>query len=69
MSGDAMGVILVIVLGGLVVPVVLLLSAALFEVVVASWALGRYGYDGASHALQRLTHRSGAHGLHPSHRH
>lgn len=45
MFGDALGVMVVLLLGGLLVPIVLLLAAAVFDLIVVAWALVRRWHD------------------------
>lgn len=64
MADDSFGVILILVLGGLVVPIALLIAAAVLDVILVAWSLARTGYDGVAHAathvhLPRPVHRLG----------
>lgn len=58
MTGDSLGVMLVLTLGGLVIPIAMLLMAAIIEVVALVWALFRYWHDDLTPALVRFTERT-----------
>jgi hypothetical protein len=67
MASESLGVILVLTLGGLVIPIAMLFVAALVEVIVAGWALLRLGHDALPPGLVRFLHgtRLAAPGAHP----
>lgn len=56
MASESLGVILVLTLGGLVIPIAMLFMAAIIEVIVAGWALLRMGHDAFPPALVRFLH-------------
>ena len=58
MTGDSLGVMLVLTLGGLVIPIAMLLMAAMIEVIALVWALFRYWHDDLTPALVRLAGRT-----------
>jgi hypothetical protein len=62
MTGDALGVMLVVVLGGLVMPIGLLLLAALIDVLVVAWSVVRFGFDWGSHRTPGGPLRPSPHG-------
>ncbi len=57
MFGDALGVMLVLLLGGLLMPIALLLTAAVFDILVVAWALFRSWHDDMWPALARSARR------------
>ncbi|MHB1074123.1 MAG: hypothetical protein ACYC3Q_15130 [Gemmatimonadaceae bacterium] len=57
MFGDALGVMLVLLLGGLLMPIVLLLTAAAFDLFVLAWALFGSWHDDLGPALARAARR------------
>lgn len=58
MMGDSIGVMVVLLLGGLLVPIVLLLAAAVFDIFVVAWALFRSWHDDLWPALARSVRRT-----------
>ncbi|HEY0996104.1 MAG TPA: hypothetical protein VGD77_08935 [Gemmatimonadaceae bacterium] len=58
MMGDAIGVMVVLLLGGLMLPILLLLAAAVFDVVVVGWALFRSWHDDLWPAIARSARRT-----------
>ncbi|HYD51533.1 MAG TPA: hypothetical protein VEA99_02855 [Gemmatimonadaceae bacterium] len=57
---DFLGVLLVLALCGLIVPIVLILTAALIDVLALAWKGLEYGHDHLPPAVSRLAHRSHA---------
>ena len=60
MTGDSLGVIMVLALGGLVIPITMLLMAALVEILALAWAAFRVWHDDLTPTLVRFVHRVGA---------
>lgn len=56
MASESLGVILVLTLGGLVIPIAMLFVAAMVEVIVAGWALFRLWHDASPSTLVHFLH-------------
>lgn len=59
MTGDSIGVIMVLALGGLAIPITLLLMAAIVEILTLAWAAFRVWHDDLTPTLVRFVHRAG----------
>lgn len=56
MASESLGVILVLTLGGLVIPIAMLFVAAMVELIAAGWALFRLWHDASPPVLVRFLH-------------